>query len=200
MTATVPPPATPIKLRRLDLTGGASADPAVAATLDGLFRRAAITNPAVRDAARAILDDVRLRGDAAVVEAGATFGGAPADGGIVIRADELAAAAADLRPDVRRALDQAIENVGAFAEPQRPTSTSIEVVPGVIVERRWLPLRRVGCYVPGGSAPLPSSLVMTVVPARVAGVDEIVVATPAGPDGASTRSSPEPPACSASTR
>ena len=51
------------------------------------------------------------------------------------------------------------------------------------VERRWLPLRRVGCYVPGGGAPYPSSLVMTVVPARVAGVEEIVVASPAGPDG-----------------
>ncbi|HET7704198.1 MAG TPA: histidinol dehydrogenase, partial [Candidatus Limnocylindrales bacterium] len=57
-------------------------------------------------------------------------------------------------------------------------------VPGIEIERRWLPLDRVGCYVPGGSAPYPSSLVMTVVPARVAGVQEIVVASPAAADGA----------------
>jgi histidinol dehydrogenase len=184
VTATARPPAATFTLRRLELPErGATADPATAAMLESLFRRAAIPNPAVRDAARAILDDVRVRGESAVTEAGATFGGAPADGRLVIRAEELSAAAANLAGDVRQALQQAIDNVRAFAEPQRPTSSSVEVSPGVVVERRWLPLRRVGCYVPGGSAPLPSSLVMTVVPAKVAGVDEIVVATPAGPDG-----------------
>ncbi|HEX5014659.1 MAG TPA: histidinol dehydrogenase [Candidatus Limnocylindrales bacterium] len=185
MTAIVPPAAAArFALRRLELPGrGEAADPATASTLEGLFRRAAVSNPAVRDAARAILDDVRLRGDAAVIEAGATFGGLPSDGRLVIAADELAAAARNLPADVRRALEQAIDNVRTFAVPQRPMSTSVEVSPGVVIDRRWLPLRRVGCYVPGGSAPLPSSLVMTVVPARVAGVEEIVVATPAGPDG-----------------
>ena len=62
-------------------------------------------------------------------------------------------------------------------------TTRTIVTPGIEIERRWLPLDRVGCYVPGGSAPYPSSLVMTVVPARVAGVASIVVASPAAPDG-----------------
>jgi histidinol dehydrogenase len=159
VNAAASPPATTFRLRRLDL---ASTDLETRATIEHIQRRAAVPNPAVRDAARAILDDVRIRGEAAVVEAGATFGGAAKDGRLVIRS----------------------ENVRTVAEAQRPTSTTVETAPGVTVERRWLPLRRVGCYVPGGSAPLPSSLVMTVVPALVAGVEEVVVASPAGPAGA----------------
>jgi histidinol dehydrogenase len=181
VTATAPPPAAPFTLRRLDL---GAADAETQATVARLQRRAAVPNPAVRDAARAILDDIRIRGEAAVVEAGTTFGGAPRDGRLVLRADDLASAAVALPRDVRDALLHAIANVRAFAETQRPQSTTVEITPGVSIERRWLPLRRVGCYVPGGGAPLPSSLVMTVVPALVAGVDEIVVASPAGPDGA----------------
>jgi histidinol dehydrogenase len=175
------PPAAPFRLRRLDLGGP---DLETRATVERLQRRAAVPNPAVRDAARAILDDVRIRGEAAVVEAGATFGGAARDGRLVIGSGELAAAADVIPPDVRRALEQAIANVRTVAEAQVPQSTTVETAPGVTVERRWLPLRRVGCYVPGGGAPLPSSLVMTVVPALVAGVDEIVIASPAGRSGA----------------
>jgi histidinol dehydrogenase len=88
-----------------------------------------------------------------------------------------------LTPAVRRALDEAIANVRRFAEGQVPASTRTTIRDGVDIERRWTPLRRVGCYVPGGSAPYPSSLVMTVVPARVAGVSEVIVASPADSDG-----------------
>jgi histidinol dehydrogenase len=180
VTVTASSPAAPFTLRRIDL---AAADETTRTAVARLQRRAAIPNPAVRDAARAILDDVRLRGEAAVADAGATFGGAPTDGRLVIGRSELADAAAALEPEIRAALEAAIRNVRRFAEPQRPASIAVETVAGVAVERRWLPLRRVGCYVPGGSAPLPSSLVMTVVPAIVAGVDEIVVASPAGSAG-----------------
>lgn len=145
--------------------------------------RGAVPDEAVRAGARAILDDVRRRGDAAVLDASRQFGGGLARGGLVIGRSDLTAAAADLPADVRRALDQAITNVRRFAEPQRPASTVTTIARGVEIERRWTPLRRVGCYVPGGSAPYPSSLVMTVVPARVAGVEEVVVASPAGTDG-----------------
>ena len=88
-----------------------------------------------------------------------------------------------LSPAIRRALDQAIANVRRFAETQRPASTTTTVAPGVEIERRWSPIDSVGAYVPGGSAPYPSSLVMTVVPAQVAGVGRIVVASPADRDG-----------------
>jgi histidinol dehydrogenase len=180
VNATASPPAATVALRRLDL---GNLDLESRGIIQRLHRRAAVSNPAVRDAARAILDDVRLRGEAAVVEAGTTVGGAPKDGRLVLRADELAAAAAALPADLRAALNQAIANVRSVAEAQRPTSTTVETAPGVTVERRWLPLRRVGCYVPGGGAPLPSSLVMTVVPALVAGVEDILVASPAGASG-----------------
>jgi histidinol dehydrogenase len=170
-----------LTLRRLDL---GRRDQTTRATVARLQRRAAVANPAVRDAARAILDDVRIRGEAAVVDAGAQFGGAPRDGRLVLRSDEVAIAAHALPGDIRAALEQAIANIRTVAEAQRPSSSTVETAPGVTVERRWLPLRRVGCYVPGGGAPLPSSLLMTVVPALVAGVEQIVVASPAGPDGA----------------
>ena len=168
------------RFRRLDL---AARGATTAATIRRLVRRGAVPDPAVRDGARTILDDVAARGGRAVREANERYGGGLRDGRLLVPRPELEAAAAALAPTVRRALDQAIENVRRFAETQRPTSTTIPIGPGLTIERRWTPLRRVGCYVPGGSAPYPSSLVMTVVPARVAAVPEIVVASPADADG-----------------
>src|SRR4029450_8255302 len=88
------------------------------------------------------------------------------------------AAAPRAPPDVPRALRQAARAVAAVAYPQIPKHFDVEVVPGVRIEQRVEPLARVGCYVPAGRFPLPSSLLMTAVPARVAGVREIVVACP----------------------
>ena len=105
------------------------------------------------------------------------------DGRLVLDAAELRDARDRLDPAVRRALDQAIDHVRRFAETQRPASTRTTIAPGIEIERRWTALDRVGAYVPGGSAPYPSSLVMTVVPARVAGVGQVVVASPADGDG-----------------
>ncbi len=169
------------RLRRLDL---AATDAAAVAERARLFRRGAVPDARVRTGARAILDDVRSRGAPAVRDAGVRFGGAPADGRQIIERPALWAARDRLDRRDRAALDQAIDHVGRFAATQRPTTTRTTIVPGIEIERRWLPLDRVGCYVPGGSAPYPSSLVMTVVPARIAGVAEIVVASPADAGGA----------------
>lgn len=170
-------------LRRLDLAAVASGDPGAVAHRQALVRRGAVPDPAVREAVRATLADIRARGDAAVREANARVGGGRPDGRLVIEPDELQAARDALHPAVRAALEHAIANVTAFARTQRPTSTRLTVAPGVEIERRWLPLASVGAYVPGGSAPYPSSLLMTVVPARAAGVERIIVATPADRDG-----------------
>ncbi len=151
---------------------------------DALVRRGAVAGPArSATAARATLDDVRARGDDAVRDANAAVGGGRPDGRLVLDADDLREARDRLDPAVRRALDQAIDHVRRFAETQRPASTRTTIAPGIEIERRWTPLDRVGAYVPGGSAPYPSSLVMTVVPARVAGVGQVVVASPADRDG-----------------
>ena len=108
---------------------------------------------------------------------------AGASTGLIIEREELVSAADRLPTAVRDALEQAIGNVRRFAETQRPASTRTTIAPGIEIERRWSPLARVGAYVPGGSAPYPSTLVMTVVPALVAGVGDIVVASPADRDG-----------------
>jgi histidinol dehydrogenase len=170
-----------LRLRRLIL---GSADAGARDERAALIRRGAVPDASVRDGARAILAEVRRDGDTAVRAANERFGGGRPDGRLVLdRADLIAARDALERP-VRRALDQAIDHVRRFAEPQLPISTRTHIAPGIDLERRWSPLSSVGCYVPGGSAPYPSSLVMTVVPAQVAGVERIVVASPADRDGA----------------
>jgi histidinol dehydrogenase len=170
-----------LRLRRLIL---GSTDPESRAERTALIRRGAVPDPEVREGARAILADVRERRDEAVGEANERFGGGRPDGRLVLERSELIAARDALERPVRRALDQAIDHVRRFAEPQRPATTRTVIAPGIVIERRWAPVTSVGCYVPGGSAPYPSSLVMTVVPAQVAGVERIVVASPADRDGA----------------
>jgi histidinol dehydrogenase len=175
--------ATPLRLQRLDLAAVAAGDPDARRDHQALTRRGAVPDPRIREAARATLADVRIRGDAAVREANDAVGGGRPDGRLVLDPADLRDARERLEPRVRRALDQAIDHVRRFAETQRPASIRTRIAPGIEIERRWTPLARVGAYVPGGSAPYPSSLVMTVVPAQVAGVAEIVVASPADRDG-----------------
>jgi histidinol dehydrogenase len=184
--ATTPPGAAEraaLRLRRLDLAAVAAGDLDARAHRDALVRRGAVPDPRVREAARATLEDVRACGDAAVRDANARVGGGRPDGRLVLERADLTAARDAMAPRIRRALDQAVANVERFAATQRPTSQTTTIAAGIEIERRWEPLASVGCYVPGGSAPYPSSLVMTVVPARVAGVQRIVVASPAGADG-----------------
>jgi histidinol dehydrogenase len=122
-----------------------------------------------------IVADVRDRGDAALLEWTERLDGPRADGFRVGRAQISDASVDD---DVLGALRVMIDAVRRFSEAQRPRDTSVEAAPGIVSERRWLPLDSVGVCVPSGTAPLPSSLVMTAVPARVAGVGRIAVVTP----------------------
>lgn len=172
-----------LRLHRLDLADVRAGDPGAVTTHRALVRRGAVPDPAVRETVRMVLERVRSGGDQAVREANARVGGGRTDGRLVLSRRELTAARDALAPDVRRALDQAIANVTRFAETQRPRTTSTRIAAGIDIERRWTPLASVGAYVPGGSVPYPSSLVMTVVPARVAGVERVVVASPADRDG-----------------
>ncbi len=95
-----------------------------------------------------------------------------------VSADEMRDGAARVDPAVRRALRRAAANIARVAFRQIPKHWDLEVAPGVSVEQRVEPIARVGCYVPGGRFPLPSSLLMTAVPARVAGVREIIAVCP----------------------
>lgn len=121
-----------------------------------------------------IVADVRERGDEALVEWTERLDGPRPDG---IRVSREAIDAATVEGDVLEAVRRMIVAVRTFTEAQRPRDTEVEAAPGILSERRWLPVGSVGCCVPSGRAPLPSSLVMTAVPAIVAGVGRIVVVT-----------------------
>src|SRR5947207_12561006 len=135
-----------------------------------------------------LVERVRRDGDRALVEFARRFDGVSPP--LELSAGEIRAGAARAGRDVRRALEQAAVHIARVARYQLPQRWKRTIAPGVVVEQRLEPLARVGCYVPGGRFPLPSSLLMTAVPARVAGVGEIVVACPR----------PEPPVLAAAVQ
>ncbi|WP_188878434.1 histidinol dehydrogenase [Halarchaeum nitratireducens] len=130
---------------------------------------------AVRDDVRDIVSRVRAEGDAALREFSSEFDGVEV--GNVDVTDQAARAYDDIDDDVREAIETAIGNVRAFHERQLPEDWT-ETVDGRELGRRFRPIERVGAYAPGGAATYPSSVIMTVVPAKVAGVEQVAVATP----------------------
>ncbi len=132
-----------------------------------------------------IIDEVRQRGDAAVREFTLRLDGAAVDGLWVdeVEIDEAVRAVED---GLAIAIDASIAAVRRFHADQRNALRDrrvVQTMPGVTAWRRWTPFERVGAYIPGGRAPLASSVIMCGVPARLAGVDELIVATPPGTDG-----------------
>lgn len=134
------------------------------------------TNAAV-EVVRPLLDRVRHQGARALYELDEEFDHILPPS-LKVPATAIAAALDELDPKVRAALEEAIAHTRLAHLAQLPTASATEVVPGGFVFQRWVPLRRVGLYVPGGLAVYPSSVVMNVVTAQVAGVDSIVVASP----------------------
>jgi len=161
-------------LARIDLRG--SQLPGVR-ELAGLLPRAGTDIDSVLATVRPICEDVRERGAVAVREITARFDGVDAEDFAVPQA-ALDDALASIDPALREALEEAVRRVRKVHADQRRTDVTTEVVPGGTVTERWVPVRRVGLYVPGGLAPLLSSVVMNVVPAQLAGVESIAVATP----------------------
>jgi histidinol dehydrogenase len=157
--------------------------------IDSSDRRAIarLLTPARRDdrafdrRVRAIVDAVRTGGDRALLRFARRFDRLSAP--IEVSADEIREGAARVEPALRRAIAQSARHIARVAVRQMPKHFDVDVVPGVSIEQRVEPLARVGCYVPGGRFPLPSSLLMTVVPARVAGVRDVFVCCPR-PEGA----------------
>lgn len=126
-----------------------------------------------------IIDSVRRRGDAALIDYAKQFDGFDMQvSGLRVGEEELRQAAAGVDSNLVEALREAIKNIRHFHENERQESWEIQTEHGVRLGQRITPIERVGLYVPGGSASYPSSVVMNVVPAQVAGVPRIVVATP----------------------
>ena len=148
-----------------------------AAQLRATLPRGGVDVDAVLPTVRPIVDDVAARGAVAALEYGARFDGVRPDA-VRVPAAVLAKALADLDADIRAALEVAIDRTRAVHADQRRTDTTTTLAPGATVTERWVPVERVGLYVPGGNAVYPSSVVMNVVPAQTAGVDSLVVASP----------------------
>ncbi|WP_193103181.1 histidinol dehydrogenase [Brachybacterium sp. FME24] len=148
-----------------------------AAELTAALPRAELDVDAATAAVRPVVEDVAARGAAAVLDASERFDGVRPEHLRVPQA-ELQRALEELDPQIRAALEESAARVRRVDSAQERPEETVEVVPGGTVSQRWVPVRRVGLYVPGGRAVLPSSVVMNVVPAQVAGVEEIVLASP----------------------
>ena len=138
--------------------------------------------PQVAERVRQIFDDVQQRGDEAVREYTVRFDGAHLTD-LRVSAAELAAAAAEVPAELQTAIRQAHANIWKFHSAQQPVEERLETMPGVHCWRKAVPVQRVGLYIPGGTAPLFSTLLMLGVPARLAGCPEVVLSTPPRADG-----------------
>ncbi|MEN3224585.1 histidinol dehydrogenase [Mycolicibacterium porcinum] len=148
-----------------------------AAQLRSALPRGGVDVDAVVPKVRPIVEAVAEHGAKAALDYGHTFDGIRPDT-VRVPSARLAEALAGLDPDVRAALQVAIDRARTVHADQRRTDTTTTLAPGATVTERWVPVERVGLYVPGGNAVYPSSVVMNVVPAQTAGVDSLVIASP----------------------
>ena len=144
--------------------------------VDALLSAARIRDRATDTATAAIVERVRKGGDRALRAYAQQFDNL--SGPIEVPRSEWEAAARAVPAAVRRAIRDAAASIRRVSKAQVPRGFRVTVRPGVTVEQRVVPLARVGCYVPAGRYPLPSSLLMTAIPARAAGVPEVIVACP----------------------
>ncbi|XAS65330.1 histidinol dehydrogenase [Micrococcaceae bacterium Sec5.8] len=172
--AATAPPAADLNFRTVDLRGQRL-------SLAGL--RAAVPRAKAGTLADAeakvltIIEAVRARGFEALSELALTFDGVE-QAHPRVPAEALTAALAGLDPAVRAALEESIKRARRFADAQRPADADVELGEGAVVSQKWVPVARVGLYVPGGLAVYPSSVIMNVVPALAAGVQSIALASP----------------------
>ncbi|GAA2649050.1 histidinol dehydrogenase [Streptomyces lunalinharesii] len=161
-------------ISRIDLRGAALPE---GAALRDLLPRAEFDVEAALEKVRPICEDVRHRGTAALIEYARRFDGVEIER-VRVPVEALTEALDTLDPKVRAALEESIRRARIVHREQRRTDVTTKVVPGGTVTERWVPVERVGLYVPGGRSVYPSSVVMNVVPAQEAGVGSLAVASP----------------------
>ena len=140
--------------------------------------RGAVNTAKVEATVSTILADVRQSGNAALAEYAGRFDGLAAGASLLVSREEMEAAWEETAPELQAAMEVAQANIRTFAEAQMPGEWMISPADGVKTGQIVRALASVGCYVPGGRYPLPSTLLMTVTPAQVAGVKRIVVCSP----------------------
>ncbi|MDP4150745.1 MAG: histidinol dehydrogenase [Bacteroidota bacterium] len=147
-----------------------------------LLARPSIDNVALEQRVAVILDQVRLHGDAAVKKFSLQYDKVAPDP-IEANRMEMEAAAAEISDELKTAISQARENIERFHRPQWREPEAVETMPGVRCWRKSVGIERVGLYIPGGTAPLFSTLLMLGIPARIAGCREVVLCSPPDPNG-----------------
>jgi len=160
-------------IQRLDLRGTRPTPAELLATIP----RAVTDVTAASAVAAELISDVRARGEAALYDQAERLDRVRPDA-LRVPAGDVADAIAGLSPDVRTAIEETIRRVRLASEAQVPPHVTTTIAEGAVITQRWQPIRRVGLYVPGGKAVYPSSVVMNVVPAQVAGVTSIALASP----------------------
>src|SRR5882724_3656990 len=149
-----------------------------AKVLSRLEQRGATSTAEVEPLVRRIMDKVRKGGDNSLTKLAAKFDSLQPKQSLRVTQEEMQQAWNEISPALRTALETAAVNIRTFAEAQKPQEWRIEATAGVSTGQIIRPLESVGCYVPGGRYPLPSTLLMTTIPAQVAGVPRIVVTSP----------------------
>ena len=149
---------------------------------EALCERPSARNQEVRERVEAILEKVRTRGDEALMELAREIEGRPLKS-LEVTGAEIREAREKVSPAVKKAIGQAFDHIRAFHEAQQPREICVETAPGVKCIQRPVPIENVGLYIPGGSAPLFSTVLMLAVPALIAGCPHRILCTPAGKDG-----------------
>lgn len=149
-----------------------------AALIRSLEQRGAVNTARVEPVVRRILARIRSNGDLALRQYAAKLDALQKGVGLLVSREEMSEAWSSTSPELQQAMRVAQQNIRRFAEAQKPAEWMISPRPGVKTGQIVRPLGSVGCYVPGGRYPLPSTLLMTVTPAQVAGVERIVVCSP----------------------
>jgi histidinol dehydrogenase len=164
-------------LRIVDLRAGVPA----ASEVNRLVPRASLKIETAVEQVTGLIEDVATHGEAALIAATQKFDGFDPSP-ICVSREELSSALAGLSADLRRSLEASIARVRRVSEDNLPKTVTTELISGGKVHQRWQPVDSVGLYVPGGKAVYPSSVVMNVVPAQVAGVKRLVIVTPGQKD------------------
>ncbi|HET6990513.1 MAG TPA: histidinol dehydrogenase, partial [Bacteroidia bacterium] len=151
--------------------------------LKKLLKRPAADVSQLEEKVLAIMRDVRERGDAALREYTKKFDGADIDD-LLVSSDEFESAEKSLSVELKSAILLAKNNIEKFHAAQKTGIQKIETMPGVNCWRKNLPIEKIGLYIPGGSAPLFSTILMLTVPAQLAGCKEIILCTPPSKSGA----------------
>jgi histidinol dehydrogenase len=147
-----------------------------------IITRPAMDTESVMEKVKPILSDIKLRGDEALREFSMKFDGVALDS-LQISKAEIENAGSLISIDLQNAILQAAKNIETFHTPQMIRELPVTTMPGIVCYRKWVGIEKVGVYIPGGSAPLFSTVLMLAIPARIAGCKHIVLCTPPSKDG-----------------